>query len=1112
MPHPPATLKHVSRSLRRRKATAALTDEALDANLDEHAGPPPIHTSPRTEHREPKRARESPWERYLSDAKHSYPDYGSKEERMTSKRLVVHAFGLTVEVVAETSQRSINGQSGPVNTLNRQTHYDSVPWDASPPSKRQRPNASDTILSFTGRGSGSSDRRSQVHVEDLTKSSSHDGHDVWSISSAGKVPSTAAALPEFRHAQTYGRSSKPRQRKSRQSLSQTGLQAKGHDTTTPTHFGDRSDLDSPDVLAIEDHPAPSRVVSDLLLSRKAVRPHQAMDRSGPAVKRANPAKGVLESIQSSDESLDDLSNDKEPVQLPSKKPTNFDGVASTSSQKRVSSRGDIQQTTFQRPQRTTAGSRAALPDMTLRRAACGKAFYDPEGQSDRVVRLVEDGKDAQTLVPVTDNGKRAAQPWLAINMATVQKVFHASTHSSCVIVERPGNNIHPGKAFLEFKNLEAAMAFVRAVPTDRTIEREIAYLESGVRNALKQAEGYRESCPRDQAESATKHQQAPWASKPVSTEDGGGGATSRPKSGAEPQRLTRSMGPPNALDDVDMSTQGTTLGTRRTRRTSPKRFYREPTPERWTTNHPEWRERWQRSLVYPATGKNRATVDDEDIPRLDEGEFLNDNLISFYIRYLQATLERESPQVLKKVHIFSTFFFEKLRSTKGRINYDGVKAWTAKIDLFSYDYIVVPVNEHAHWYLAIICNVPNAIQGVPEDDDVEMIDDPRKPHDKDPRSTPPPSSRTLQSSPGGKRLDPRQPRIVTLDSLESPHSPTCRALKEYLIEEARDKKNIELAVVPSGMSAKKIPCQNNYCDCGVYVLGYLKEFLKDPDEVARKLLQREDLDWDIQPAQLRENVRKLLFDLQEAQSKRLEEEKQEKRAALQKKKAAKKGQQEADQPDNPSALKASLPESSSVESMASSAASAASAKSGQSAAKEPETAGSAGDRTPGTREAIEDEPALIGRLSSRSTSSSTSSAFYSAQESPDGMPPSVAKLPKTTAVEKEKKAPPTNHDTIDIEDDVQLIQPLSSSSDSKEQAHAAREHRLKRARQPSIELAKKPAMQTYGGASRGRKQTSELSAFFNRPISKPTKGGSATVRRERYNGIDRNAVDLTDDS
>ncbi|KAL3957574.1 hypothetical protein ACCO45_008152 [Purpureocillium lilacinum] len=1002
-------------ALRRRKATAALTDEALDANLDGHAGPPPIHTSPRTEHREPKRARESPWERYLSDAKHSYPDYGSKEERMTSKRLVVHAFGLTVEVVAETSQRSINGQSGPVNTLNRQTHYDSVPWDASPPSKRQRPNASDTILSFTGRGSGSSDRRSQVHVEDLTKSSSHDGHDVWSISSAGKVPSTAAALPEFRHAQTYGRSSKPRQRKSRQSLSQTGLQAKGHDTTTPTHFGDRSDLDSPDVLAIEDHPAPSRVVSDLLPSRKAVRPHQAMDRSGPAVKRANPAKG-----------------------------------------------------------------RAALPDMTLRRAACGKAFYDPEGQSDRVVRLVEDGKDTQTLVPVTDNGKRAAQPWLAINMATVQKVFHASTHSSCVIVERPGNNIHPGKAFLEFKNLEAAMA---------------AYLESGVRNALKQAEGYRESCPRDQAESATKHQQAPWASKPVSTEDGGGGATSRPKSGAEPQRLTRSMGPPNALDDVDMSTQGTTLGTRRTRRTSPKRFYREPTPERWTTNHPEWRERWQRSLVYPATGKNRATVDDEDIPRLDEGEFLNDNLISFYIRYLQATLERESPQVLKKVHIFSTFFFEKLRSTKGRINYDGVKAWTAKIDLFSYDYIVVPVNEHAHWYLAIICNVPNAIQGVPEDDDVEMIDDPRKPHDKDPRSTPPPSSRTLQSSPGGKRLDPRQPRIVTLDSLESPHSPTCRALKEYLIEEARDKKNIELAVVPSGMSAKKIPCQNNYCDCGVYVLGYLKEFLKDPDEVARKLLQREDLDWDIQPAQLRENVRKLLFDLQEAQSKRLEEEKQEKRAALQKKKAAKKGQQEADQPDNPSALKASLPESSSVESMASSAASAASAKSGQSAAKEPETAGSAGDRTPGTREAIEDEPALIGRL--RVTGWDA---------------PSVAKLPKTTAVEKEKKAPPTNHETIDIEDDAQLIQPLSSSSDSKEQAHAAREHRLKRARQPSIELAKKPAMQTYGGASRGRKQTSELSAFFNRPISKPTKGGSATVRRERYNGIDRNAVDLTDDS
>ena len=32
-----------------------------------------------------------------------------------------------------------------------------------------------------------------------------------------------------------------------------------------------------------------------------------------------------------------------------------------------------------------------------------------------------------------------------------------------------------------------------------------------------------------------------------------------------------------------------------------------------------------------------------------------------------------------------------------------VKGWSRSIDLFSKDFIIVPINEHQHWYLAIIC-------------------------------------------------------------------------------------------------------------------------------------------------------------------------------------------------------------------------------------------------------------------------------------------------------------------------------------------------------------------------------------------------------------------------
>ena len=44
--------------------------------------------------------------------------------------------------------------------------------------------------------------------------------------------------------------------------------------------------------------------------------------------------------------------------------------------------------------------------------------------------------------------------------------------------------------------------------------------------------------------------------------------------------------------------------------------------------------------------------------RLDEGEFLNDSLMDFYLRYLYEGL----PEHIKpRVHIFSTFFYARLR-------------------------------------------------------------------------------------------------------------------------------------------------------------------------------------------------------------------------------------------------------------------------------------------------------------------------------------------------------------------------------------------------------------------------------------------------------------------
>lgn len=50
-----------------------------------------------------------------------------------------------------------------------------------------------------------------------------------------------------------------------------------------------------------------------------------------------------------------------------------------------------------------------------------------------------------------------------------------------------------------------------------------------------------------------------------------------------------------------------------------------------------------------------------------------------------------------KVHAMNTNFFSKLQK-----DYSFVKCWTNKVDVFSFDIVLVPVHETIHWSIAII--------------------------------------------------------------------------------------------------------------------------------------------------------------------------------------------------------------------------------------------------------------------------------------------------------------------------------------------------------------------------------------------------------------------------
>ncbi|KAM9494714.1 sentrin-specific protease 7b isoform 2-T2 [Clarias gariepinus] len=121
----------------------------------------------------------------------------------------------------------------------------------------------------------------------------------------------------------------------------------------------------------------------------------------------------------------------------------------------------------------------------------------------------------------------------------------------------------------------------------------------------------------------------------------------------------------------------------------------------------------RRLIQYPPPpSKGGITVTTEDLECLKDEEFLNDVIIDFYLKYLQ--LERADQDVAERSHVFSSFFYKQLtrkpnsseEEAGGTAQYrrhGRVRTWTRNVDIFSKDYLFIPVNQEAHWYLVVIC-------------------------------------------------------------------------------------------------------------------------------------------------------------------------------------------------------------------------------------------------------------------------------------------------------------------------------------------------------------------------------------------------------------------------
>jgi len=357
-----------------------------------------------------------------------------------------------------------------------------------------------------------------------------------------------------------------------------------------------------------------------------------------------------------------------------------------------------------------------------------------------------------------------------------------------------------------------------------------------------------------------------------------------------------------------------------------------PSPVRWTReNQPK---RWLHSVEYPSSGAKRVVVDFPDLERLDEGSFLNDNIINFALRQIE---EQMDPKYKDSVHFFNTFFYTSFTTRDGHKvanNYDAVKRWTKKKDIFSTPFVVVPINIRYHWFVAIICNLPSLSrkatgldhdedekQAVAEETGVQMPneqsgsgsngartrdetdgmrtltlaegngetlaetaadadgderiryemsgDDGEKP--TEPVQHGNSSSKTkVKKVPPGRKYPPDIPAIITLDSLGDSHAAEIRYLKDYLKSEAEEKRGMNVVgSALQGITAKGIPEQTNFCDCGLYLVGYVQEFAKNPREFISKVLSRQlDSQADFaafSPSEKRAEIREELLKLNEVQ-------------------------------------------------------------------------------------------------------------------------------------------------------------------------------------------------------------------------------------------------------
>ncbi|XP_047050650.1 uncharacterized protein LOC124655859 [Lolium rigidum] len=248
-------------------------------------------------------------------------------------------------------------------------------------------------------------------------------------------------------------------------------------------------------------------------------------------------------------------------------------------------------------------------------------------------------------------------------------------------------------------------------------------------------------------------------------------------------------------------------------------------------------DKWKDLKIYYPSSDNPEAVElsSSDIKCLNPGVYVSSPVINYYIQYIKRA-EMHIEYGTDKFYMFNTYFYSKLQEALlDKDKFLKLRRWWKGVNIFQRGYLILPIHGMSHWSLIIVCMPAKESNSGP----IILHLDSLGMH---------PSAQLFDTV--GKYLEEEWRH---LRETENPHSEI--SISETIWQDLPS--NIQKEIV-------EVPGQNNAYDCGVFMLFYIQQFIRQaPERFRRDSLNMFSRSWfrSEVASDLRNLIRELLLEL-----------------------------------------------------------------------------------------------------------------------------------------------------------------------------------------------------------------------------------------------------------